>query len=159
MQQSKDLSAQQEMLNTETLKLFFEKGGMNDVQARYIYQTCLYATVDDNPVLTPLQPRVKNMDNPLWTKAMCFCIAYLRRYKMNNTIRAIKCECDNLPKSTGFGKVSELEMFWRSLLKSSVHLGDKTFDECVIEYKEAMDELQRQQANKSQKLEDPQLDD
>lgn len=151
-----DLSEQQEILNTETLKLFFEKGGVNDVQARYLYQLSLYATVEDNPVLTPLQPRVKGMDDPTWIKAMCFCIAYLRRYNMTNTIKTIKCECDKLPKSTGFGKVSELELFWRSLLKTSVHLGDKTFDECVIEYKEAMDQLNLESPEKSQKSRSPQ---
>ena len=158
MAKQEELDQLQERLNTDTMEHYYSIGGANDAQARYIHGIAQAVMMDDRNIFTPLKPRIVDHEEEQWVKSMCFCIAYLRKYRMEQTIQTIKAECQKLPKSTGFGKASELEMFWRKLLKASVRLGDKTFDEWIIEYKEAEEKLMKEnEKNKPQKLAPPVL--
>lgn len=147
---------QEKALERELIESYKEKGGLNDIQSRYIYEIAKAITGSKNNVFASLQPHVKRMDNVIWEKCLCFCFAYLRRYKMDKTIQTMKLECSELPKSTGFGKVSELDIFWLKLMKTSNALASKSFDEWVIEYRDAIhrntyrraQELTRSRSNK-----------
>jgi hypothetical protein len=152
----RELKELQEKLNTETMETYYAKGGANDTQARYIAGIAQAVLVDGRDIFTPLKPRIVDHDEQQWVKSICYCIAYLRKYKMEKTLQTIKAECQNLPKSTGFSRTSELGIFWQKLLKTSVRLGDKTFDEWVIEYKEQREKLEKAEANKP-KLQTPVL--
>ena len=158
MSKIEELNESQSSLNTQTLEVYYTKGGSNDAQARYLSGIAQAVLLDDREIFTPLKPRIIDHDEQQWVKSICFCIAYLRKYKMDKTLQTIKAECQNLPKSTGFSKASELAAFWQKLLKTSVRLGDKTFDEWVIEYKEQQEKLEREAAKKP-KLQTPVLTD
>jgi len=53
---------------------------------------------------------------------------------MDLTIQTIKNECSSLPRSTGFGRVSELEMFWRQMKAVSRGISDQSFSDRVYEF-------------------------
>ena len=104
--------------------------------ARYIYEISKFAVHNDSSFMLPLQPRIRDMSNECWIKTLCYCLAYLRRYKMDLTLQTIKIECPKLPKSTGFSRTSDLDKFWRLLKKSANSLSNKDFNEWVIDFKE-----------------------
>ena len=145
-------------LAQKTLDVYSMNGGQNDSKARYIAGVAQAVLMSDKPIFTPLKPRIVDHDEEQWVKSMCFCIAFLRKNNMSLTIQTIKAECQKLPKSTGFSRASMLDNYWKKLKKCALHLGDKTFDEWVIEYKEAEDKLMKE-TEKPKKLAPPVLND
>ena len=134
-----DDSDYQAQLNQAVLAVFEESGAGNHLRAQFTKNVAKIAIDPENPNLIPLQPRIKAMDSVAWSRCLCFVVAYLRRYKMQQTLLAMKNECPILPKNTGFQHASDLEIFFNSLKKTAIVIADQTFDEKVIDYRAQLD--------------------
>ena len=128
----------QKKLDTLAFIEYQEKGCPNIVQARFMKEIGRLVHHENNPKLASLMSSPKSRDTVAWQKAELFCIAYLRRYKMEETLRAIKSEGGAVPKETGFKKSSDLERFYKKLMITTNAIKDKTFKERVSEFNEEM---------------------
>lgn len=126
----------QQQLNESAREIFEKKGAGNNIRAHFVKDIAKIVINSDNANLLPLQPRVKSMDSAAWSRCLCFVVAYLRRYKMEQTLQAMKHECPILPKNTGFQRASDLEIFFGTIKKTAIVVADQSFDERVIEFKE-----------------------
>lgn len=129
----------QDDLNDATVNIFEKHGCLNSIRAEFI--KCLSESVikSDNIKLLPVKPRIRPMDDKKWARSLCFAVAYLRRYKMEKTLQAMKYECNLLPKNTGFNRASDLENYYQSLKKVALKVSDLTFDERVVEFISAVE--------------------
>ena len=134
-----DYSDYQMQLNQAVLATFEQSGAANHLRAQFTKNLAKIAIDPENPNLIPLQPRIKSMDSVAWSRCLCFVVAYLRRYKMQQTLLAMKAECPILPKNTGFQHASDLEIFFNTLKKTAIVIADQTFDERVIDFRDKMD--------------------
>jgi hypothetical protein len=114
----------------------FNAGAANNLRSKFLKEVSK-SVIGDFRFLT-IQPNVKHMDSVAWSRCLCFVVAYLRRYKMDNTLQTMKAECPILPKNTGFQRASDLELFLRTIKKTSIIVSDQTFDERVIDFKDKM---------------------
>ncbi|KAK8884366.1 hypothetical protein M9Y10_043476 [Tritrichomonas musculus] len=118
----------QSKLDEKVSETVAEHGGLNYIQAKYVSQLC--EVVVNNPELSEdsanklrdLQPKVKSnllTENELYRRALCISVAFIKRYKMVQTLDAIKKEYAQTPKSTGFSKASELERTFEGLFQTA----------------------------------------
>lgn len=134
-----DDSDYQMQLNQAVLAAFQNKGAANHTRAVFAKDLAKISIDPENSKLIPIQPRVKSMDSVAWSRCLCFVVAYLRRYKMEQTLKTMKVECPILPKNTGFQRASDLETFFGTIKNTAIIMADQTFDERVIEFRAKMD--------------------
>jgi len=123
-------------LNQAVYQRFVDKGCDNNLRAQFYTEVA--RNVVGSSVLFPIQPKVKNMDSKAWNKSLCFVVSYLRRFKMEKSIQAMKIEYSSIPRNTGFSKVSELDQFFRQLKNMAIKIDDQSFEERVIDLREEM---------------------
>ena len=131
----------QDDLNDAAISIFEQHGCLNSVKAEFIKCLSGFVMDSDDFKLLPVKPRVRPMDDKKWARSLCFVVAYLRRYKMEKTLQAMKCECALLPKNTGFNRASDLENYFQSLKKVALMVSDLTFDERVVEFISAVEKV------------------
>ena len=120
--------------------VFAKAGGVNHFQARSIALTAKYAVGSKNHKLCTLQPRISNMDSDSWRWVFNFVIAYLKRYKMQSTIDAIKYELGNrpFPEHRHAFKPERVDRYFVELLKVLSVLKQRDFDSSVMRFMEDM---------------------
>ena len=106
-------------------------GGTNNLQARYVREIGKQVNISDDPALDRVRSAVEIPDDPSWQKAFNFCIAYLRRYKMDQTVLSIKDEGAIVPRETGYNRASDVTKQFREFEKISANLGVLTFRDRV----------------------------
>lgn len=140
----------QNRIDREVADAVAEHGGLNYIQAKYVSQLCdIIANSQDLPPdtqgkLQDLQPKIKielvnNEEN--YRRALCISIAFLKRYKMFETIEAVKKEFPQTPKATGFSKVSELDRAFDDLFQAADHSQDVSFNVRARDFKKKVARL------------------
>lgn len=140
----------QNKLDEKVSQTVAEHGGLNYIQAKYVSQLC--EVVVNNPELSEesanklrdLQPKVKSdllSENELYRRALCISVAFIKRYKMVQTLDAIKREYSQTPKSTGFSKASELERTFEELFQTARDSKETTFNSKALAFEKKVSEL------------------
>ena len=140
----------QNRLDEKVSETVDEHGGLNYIQAKYVSQLC--EVVVNNPELSEesasklrdLQPKVKSdllTENELYRRALCISVAFIKRYKMVQTLDAIKREYSQTPKSTGFSKASELERTFEELFQTARDSEQVTFNSKARAFEKKVSEL------------------
>ena len=140
----------QNKLDEKVSETVAEHGGLNYIQAKYISQLC--EVVVNNPDLSEesenklrdLQPKVKSdllSENELYRRALCISVAFIKRYKMLQTLDAIKREYNQTPKSTGFSKASELERTFGELFQTARDSTEVPFNTKARAFEKKVSEL------------------
>ena len=107
----------QNRLDERVSKTVSEKGGVNYVQAEYVSELCGAVVGSSSEKLFDLQPRIKDLSSDTYYKALCLSIAFLKRYKMTQTVDSLRKEFPQAPKSTGFARASEVDAFFEQLFQ------------------------------------------
>lgn len=106
-------------------------GGTNNLHARYVREISNQISRSDEPSLDRLRSAVEIPNDRSWQKAFNLCIAFLRRYKMESTLAAIKDEGAVPPRDTGYARSSDVNNQFREFKKISENLGVLTFRDRV----------------------------
>ena len=136
LNEEKRRKKQQHKLDTAVIIQYQEKGCPNIVQSRFLKEIAKLVHKDNNPRLFSLMSYPKQRDTLAWNKALNFCVAFLRRYKMEETLKTIRAEGGNIPKETGFAKSSDLERFYKRLKITTIAISDKQFPQRLKEFNE-----------------------
>ena len=113
------------------MKAVTKAGGGNYVQAKYIREVGNVAIESQSKTLAAYRTVPKVLENKAFTEAMMLVVAYLKRYKMNQTIEAMRAEYQKTPKTTGYSRASEVHGAFDSLLKIADHLENVRFEQRV----------------------------
>lgn len=112
-----------------------KKGVMANLQARLLHETCSIISEKDSGVLSSLQPQVKvEPKESAWEEAICLVVAYLKRYKMRETIQTMRLEYSPTPNHTGYKKGSEVDEIFESLFDLIDENFDETFEQKVDKF-------------------------
>ena len=114
---SHEKDPKQHRLDLAAAKVIEECGGINYIQSQYMLQLSQEVVGSENPHFSNLQPHVEIPEQEAWEKALCLAVAYIKRYKMGSTLQAMKNEYENVPKSTGYARASEVENAFKSILE------------------------------------------
>lgn len=137
----------QERLDQEVVKAVERAGGTNFVQSEYIKEVAKVAIESESPTLTSVRPNVRIFNTEAWNKSLLIVLAFLKRYKMNQTVETVRLEYPMTPKSTGFSRASELEAAFSDLLALADDLRNVEFQERVALFEQDIeDELHRYEA-------------
>ena len=128
------LKRKQKKLDKMTYMEYQEKGCPNIIQARFLKEIGKIVHTEKSPKLASLMSAPKERDSYAWKQGLSFCIAYLRRYRMEETIKAIRAEGGIIPKEIGFKKSSDLEKYFKRLMIIPLTLKDKTMQEKVTDF-------------------------
>ena len=122
----------QDELDQETARVIQENGGHNILYAEYLKMTAKLASENDATVLDHLQPEINytKKDKAFWD-ALKYCMAYLKSYKMRETLETMKIEYPDLPQKSGYSRRSELHRTWENLQSTIEQIVKRPFDEEV----------------------------
>ena len=121
----------QERLDEGTVKAVTKAGGTNFIQSEYIKEVAKVAIKSESATLTAVKPHVKVHSTKAWNQALLLAVAFLKRYKMNQTIETLRTEYPETPKSTGYSRASEVEGSFNDLLALADDLKNVKFRERV----------------------------
>lgn len=121
----------QEQLDDATMKAVAKAGADNYIQAKYIREVGVVANESKSKTLAPYRTIPKVLENKAFTEAMMLVVAYLKRYKMNQTIEAMRTEYEKTPKTTGYSRASEVHAAFDDLLGIAEHLENVWFEQRV----------------------------
>lgn len=133
----------QEKLDEEVARVIGEAGGFNFLQTKFLLETCRDIHESNYPNLVALKDKPRIEKSKAWHKALCMCLAYLKRHKMTETVQTLKTEYPDAPKATGFQRGSELDMAMTDVLKTSDLLFNKTFQKRVDEIEDNLKPLMK----------------
>ena len=109
----------QEELDRQTAYVIEKNGGHNILYAEYLRLTADLASESEATVFDHLQPEITyTKKDAAFMNALKYCMAYLKSYKMTETLETMKIEFPDLPKKTGYSRRSELENSWANLLNT-----------------------------------------
>lgn len=112
-----------------------KKGVMSNLQARLLHETCAKVIEKDSGALSALQPQVKvEPKEAAWEEAICLVVAYLKRYKMRETVQTMRLEYLPTPNHTGYKKGSEVDDIFESLFDLIDENLDETFEQKVEKF-------------------------
>ena len=115
-----DESDLQVYLRSATMIAMSRIGISNVINSRYIAGVGKIATSNNNPLFSHIQPKLsKNKNSVAWNQTLKVVLAFLKRYKMTETIGIIRYEDRDYPKETGFTHSKELENYFHMLLTSN----------------------------------------
>lgn len=134
--EEKKRKKKQRKLDTAVSIEYQEKGCPNIIQSRFLKEIAKLVHNENDPKLYSLMSYPKQRDTLAWNKALCYCVAFLRRYKMEETLKTIRAEGGSIPKDTGFYKSSELEKFYKRLIITTYAIADKKFPQRLQEFNE-----------------------
>jgi hypothetical protein len=78
-------------------------------------------------------------DSKAWVDALRLAIAFLKRYKMTDTVATLRMEAPNAPKQTGYGRASEVDAAFGDVLDVATALASFTIDDRVTTFAEELD--------------------
>ena len=143
----RDSGLSQDRLDQQVVKAVSQAGGTNFIQSEYIKEVAKVAIESDSPSLTEVHPNVRIFGTKAWNQAILIVLAFLKRYKMNQTVETIRMEHAMAPKSTGFSRASELDAAFSDLLALADDLRNVSFQERVSLFEQDIeDELHRYEA-------------
>lgn len=129
----------QEDLNRQTAYVIEKNGGHNLLYAEYLRLTADLAAESEATVFGHLQPEITyTKKNAAFMNALKFCMAYLKSYKMHETLETMKIEFPELPKKTGYSRRSELENSWSNLLNTIDQIKKMPIEEQVAAFSKAV---------------------
>lgn len=123
----------QEQLDDATMKAVTKAGAGNYIQAKYIREVGNVAAESKSTTLSVYRTTPKVLKNKAFSEALLLVVAYLKRYKMNQTIEAIRTEYMETPKTTGYARASEVQSAMDDLLEIARNLEDVQFEQRVRE--------------------------
>ena len=126
------MDIKQEELDRETARVVEENGGHNILYAEYLKMTARLASESDATVFDHLQPEINysKKDKAFWD-ALKFCMAYLKSYKMKETLETMRIEYPDLPAKTGYSRRSELQRTWDNLQSTIEEIVKRPFEEDI----------------------------
>lgn len=128
-------------------------GATRNVQAIFVRKTCAAVSTQSNPQFETLKRKPVIEDNEPWKEAFCLCLAYLKRYHMQETLECIKLECENTPTSTGYTRGSEVDTVFNTIFKTAIKRNDETFDDKVKKFAKNLKVEKRKKKQKKSGLE------
>lgn len=106
----------QQRLEEESQIAIEKAGGHNFLQAEFYRKFAERAIGNDEPILSRVQPDINiNMNNEAWRQAVCVTLAYLKRFKMEESIATLRTEFKDTPNKSGFSKKADLEEFFEDV--------------------------------------------
>ena len=124
----------QDKLDLKATKVITECGGRNFIQAEYFQQLSRAVVGNELAALETMQPNIKITNSKAWIQAICLVNAFLKRHKMDLTLKTVKTEFTDNPKSTGYKTASMVDSTFHNLLKLSQDIADITFEERIREF-------------------------
>ncbi|EAX89621.1 hypothetical protein TVAG_257010 [Trichomonas vaginalis G3] len=122
----------QEKLNQETAKAVQSSGGINYLYAEYIRKVANRVVQSEDSVVDRLQPNVHvDIKEEAWRQAICVTLAYLKRFKMEESIATMRTEFPETPAKSGYSKRSDLEAFFSETADIISEVKRKNFDKRV----------------------------
>ncbi|OHT13022.1 hypothetical protein TRFO_03430 [Tritrichomonas foetus] len=131
----------QNRLDEKVAATVAEKGGVNYIQAEYVSQLCDAVIGSDNNLMHELQPRIKDLSPDVYYRALCLSLAFLKRYKMTQTVDALRKEFPDAPKSTGYSRASELDTAFEQLFTTSENSRELGFDKRARQFERKVSEM------------------
>ena len=124
--------AKQAEIDAKTAELVQQQGGVNFLNANYIHLFAQSAIGANDAILSRLQPDIQvDMEDPAWRQAMCVALAFIKRYKLEETKETMKLEFPEekgLPTKTGFSKSKDLEAFFDKIANAIGDMKSRSFD-------------------------------
>lgn len=109
-----------------------KKGVMANLQARLLHETCSVISDAKSGTLSSLEPQIKvEPKEDAWEEAICLVVAYLKRYKMKETVQTMRLEFTPTPNHTGYKKGSEVDEIFDTLFDIIDRDFDMTFEQRV----------------------------
>jgi len=125
----------QRELDQKTAEVIESNGGINFLYAEYLRKFAEVAVGGQEPILSRLQPDIKiNMDDPSWELGLRATLAFLKRYKMNETTATMRIEFPETPEKTGFAKRSNLDSFFDQIAETIEDVRKTPFQTQVDEF-------------------------
>ena len=122
-------------IDAKTAQIVTENGGANFLNANYIHLFAESAIGAQDAILARLQPDVQvDMEDPAWRQAMCVALAFIKRYKLEETKETMKLEFPEekgLPTKTGFSKSKDLEAFFDKIARAIADMKQRSFERNV----------------------------
>lgn len=118
-----------ENIQIEVEKVIQESGGNNYLYCSYLKEISKLIYSSEDNKYNKFKANINIKDSPAWDQSFKLVIAFLKRYKMNYSLKTIQDEGINIPKSTGFTKASEVEKYFKELFIISNNLENKSFEE------------------------------
>jgi uncharacterized protein (DUF58 family) len=116
-----------------------EAGGVNFIHARFVQEVAELVMHDPPESVISVQPTIRVGDSEAWGRAFRLAIAYLNRFKMNQTSGTVKMEFPETPKSTGYTRASGVDAAFHDLLEVIEDLEQVPFDEKVDAFVHELD--------------------
>lgn len=127
--------SKQERLNQDTAKAVEASGGINYLYAEYIRKVANRVVASEDTIVDRLQPNVHvNIREEAWRQAICVTLAYLKRFKMEESIATMRSEFPETPVKSGYSKRSDLEAFFSETADIISDMKRKNFDRRVKEF-------------------------
>lgn len=121
-------------LDRETKLAIVKCGGKNNCQARYFQELSSYVVKSEISAFEYLQPDLKIKNSRAWGQALNLVNAYLKRYKMELTLKTMKKEFANNPKTTSYKNTSIIDSTFNNLISFSKDLSKMSFEERVHKF-------------------------
>ena len=97
-------------------EVMLKNGATCNLQARFLHSLCDEIQKSDNSALSALQPQIRvEREDDSWEEAICLVVAYLKRYRMVETVRTMRKEYASTPSHTGYKKGSEVDDIFDAL--------------------------------------------
>jgi hypothetical protein len=137
--EGQDQTNKQEELNRQTAYVIERNGGHNILYAEYLKLTADLAAESEATIFGHLQPEIKYTKKDVaFMNALKFCMAFLKSYKMKETLETMKIEFPELPRKTGYSRRSELENTWSNLLNTLDDIKKLSIEDRVEAFSEAV---------------------
>ena len=124
----------QEKLDDLTTRAILKCGGGNNAQARYFQSLSEVVVGSELPVFECLQPHMSITDSKPWQQAICLVNAYLKRHRMDYTLKTVRTEYSENPRSTGYKSAKVVDQTLRNLISLSRDLSALDFEERAAEF-------------------------
>ena len=124
------MDPKQDELDRQTAEVVKQNGGHNILYAEYLRMTAQLASENDSTVFDHLQPEINytKKDKAFWD-ALKFSIAFLKSYKMKETLATMKFEYPEIPAKTGYSRRSELQRTWDNLQATIEQIKQRPYEE------------------------------
>ena len=120
------LNLKQLRLDEEASEAVMKAGGRNFIQARYLCETAAELRNYRSKIIEPLRKHPKVGKNEPWKRAVCVCVAFLKKYRLEMTLKTVRTEFPEVSNATGFHKAEELQREFDELFDIADNLEGKT---------------------------------
>ena len=139
-------SLHQDEIASQVSEAFEKAGGPYHFQSETIALAAEKVVGSSEHKFCTLQPRVSPIENDIWKDGFSLVLAFLKHYKMNNTINAIKTELGSapFPEQKHVYDPEQTDEYFNQLIQLKENFAKRNFDENVqnfiedIKYDEAL---------------------